>query len=793
MIEAILGIVAFSCTYLVLRKVQQRLLAREKTLLENQRILKTTQQLARLGDWQWRPKQNQFSCSEELRQILGWPDSTKPGLHDYRASLYEEDRPAFDVFIKQLQATREIKTLESRVNSPDGDIKYVLQTAELIYDENQESRITCAVQDITERKNSQFLQEKMSHILEFAWDEIYLFAIDDFRILQISNGAREKLGMHSDKAATLSFLQIIADMDSESLHELIDPVLSGKQKYVLYEGYLKAENGDLHPVEMRMQTLDTGREPVCLAIAKDISERKRYVQELIARGLHDDLTGLPNRVLLRDRLTQAIYFAKRQKVGVALFVIDVLRLSEINDTLGHKYGDAVLQEVANRLQGRFRDTDTIARIAGDQFALVALGVEEKTVTTVVKEIHELTSEPLLVSDTMISVDLAVGVSLAPDHGESPQDLMRHADYAMRMAKHDNLEFNIYCASVDSYDKRHLQLYAELRQAVQNRTLTLYYQPKIDLMRGEVVSVEALARWIHPDRGMISPAEFVPMIERSGLITPFSKWVVEQAVSDAGVWLNEVGRVAVAANLSSRNLLDGDLPDFVESLVRQYMFPRELLTLEITESSVMANPGKAIETLAKLDRMGIKISIDDFGTGYSSLAYIKQLPVSELKIDASFVFKMVEDESDALIVKSTIDLSHSLGLTVIAEGVESEDSLDLLKSFGCDVGQGFLFGRPMPVPELKHWMKTSRWGLAQQKEGKDVATQKEMATLNKRVHQIMSHKPVIVYEKDSIAIALEKFREYNVSCLPVLNHSEQVVGVLTWRNLLHGMRVKKLSG
>lgn len=704
-----IGITFFLFVYWMLLKVERMLTTKHYDLINSQRDLKTAQQLAGLGNWEWIPNSENFRCSDELGRILGINKRIDISFQDFRELVVTDDKEDFDQFIATVLSSRQISETQTRILRGDGDIRYLQQTAELQLTEDQGYKIVCAVLEITDKKRAELLAVRMGHLLETSWYEIFIFDCNDLHFLQMSRGAREKLGFGDREIAASAILDIMPDLSRETFNKLVEPMLKGDSRFAIYEGDLKATDGSRYPVEMRIQKSVFNHEAVYLAIGKDISERKKYVQEIIANALNDSLTGLPNRVLLRDRLIQSMAIAKRQQVRVALFVIDILRLSEINDTLGHKCGDAVIIEVATRLQDAFRDSDTLGRIAGDEFALVMLDTDKEKLDLIVGKIREVMQEPIFISDTIIGVDVVVGVSLAPDHGETPQDLMRHADYAMRLAKSDKLDFNIYSAAVDPYDRRHIQLYGELRQAVKERELALYYQPKINLASGKISSVEALARWPHPKEGIISPVEFIPMVERSGLIIPFTEWVLEQAIVDCADWIGKGIPVSVGVNLSSRNLLDDKLVSHVANLLEQYKLSADKLTLEVTESSVMSHPDKAIKTLINLHEMGITLSIDDFGTGYSSLAYIKQLPVDELKIDSSFVFKMVDDESDALIVKSTIDLAHSLNLTVVAEGVESEDILDLLDAYGCDVGQGFLFGRPMALADLLHWLTTSKWG------------------------------------------------------------------------------------
>jgi len=327
----------------------------------------------------------------------------------------------------------------------------------------------------------------------------------------------------------------------------------------------------------------------------------------------------------------------------------------------------------------------------------------------VNKLHTCLEQPVIVADTPLEIEVAVGSALYPDHGDTPTALLQHADIALRVAKSEASGFSIYSPEEDPFSLRRLRLLGELRQAIADSALALYYQPKIDLARNRITGVEALARWPHPVEGMISPGDFMPMVEQTGLIRPFTRWVLETAVIQCRRWREAGIDLTVAVNLSTRNLLDPTLPDILAGLLETHHVGTAGLTLEITESAVMSRPDVALKVLTRLHDMGFKLSIDDFGTGYSSLGYLKRLPVDELKIDYSFVSDLMDDENDAVIVCSTVSLAHNLGLKVVAEGVESKDIWDVLVVLGCDKAQGFYFGRPQSAEQLERWLSDSPWG------------------------------------------------------------------------------------
>jgi diguanylate cyclase (GGDEF)-like protein len=418
------------------------------------------------------------------------------------------------------------------------------------------------------------------------------------------------------------------------------------------------------------------------------------------QALHDPLTGLPNRTLFADRVHQSIKLAGRNKSMLAVMLLDLDRFKEINDTLGHHNGDLLLQQIGPRLTKLLRETDSVARLGGDEFAVLMIDAPDPTAVVLVAEKirHEL-QKPFLVQGLSLHVDASIGIALHPQHGSDVETLLQRADVAMYMAKAAGTGRELYTADRDLNSPGRLALTGELRHAIEAGELLLHYQPKVHLRTGEVRGVESLVRWAHPMRGLLPSSEFVPIAENSGLIKPLTMETLRMAIKQARAWLDEARELTVSVNLSVRSLLDATLAREVEFLLNRFKVPAHMLELEITESSIMADPTRARATLVQLASMGVRLSIDDFGTGHSSLAYLKRLPVHALKIDKSFVINMASDENDLVIVQSTIDLAHNLGLEVVAEGVESEEVWNRLRSLGCDTAQGFWRGRPVIAEEL----------------------------------------------------------------------------------------------
>ncbi len=475
----------------------------------------------------------------------------------------------------------------------------------------------------------------------------------------------------------------------------------------------RRRDGSNFPLDLAISDTRLNEDRVFIAIVRDISERHLQQEQLRHQALHDSLTGLPNRTLLVDRIDHALEAARRDRQPQALILLDLDRFKEINDTLGHHVGDMVLADLARRLVQPIRESDTIARLGGDEFAVLLPAVSDlERAQRVAERIFRSLDGPFEVEGLKLEVGVSIGIAMYPEHAEDTSRLLQCADVAMYAAKKGHSHIALYDAANDHNSVRHLPLRGELRHAIENETLLFHYQPKIDLKTRRTSSVEALARWEHPEHGFIPPTDFILQAERTGLIQPLSLWAFNTALSQLAEWRGAGLDIGMAVNLSTRTLQEDNLPDLLEELLQKWQVEAHHLTLEITESAIMVDPDRAMSVARRLDAIGLRLSIDDFGTGYSSLAYLKRLPVHELKIDRSFVMQMADDENDAVIVRSTIDLAHNLGLQVVAEGIECERHIDLLADLNCDVGQGYFISYPLPGPELATWMLEAPWRPAQ---------------------------------------------------------------------------------
>jgi diguanylate cyclase (GGDEF)-like protein len=415
-------------------------------------------------------------------------------------------------------------------------------------------------------------------------------------------------------------------------------------------------------------------------------------RRLREQALQDALTGLPNRTLLHRRAERAL----RGDAPAAMLLIDLDRFKEVNDTLGHDYGDALLVEVAERLGAALRRDDTLARLGGDEFAVLVAGAPDRAaVVELAGRLQDALRRPFALRGVAVELEASIGVAHYPEHGTSAGVLLQRADVAMYDAKRGRRGVATYAPERDPYSADRLGLLAELRRAIERDELVLHYQPKISLGSGAPTGVEALVRWQHPTRGLLGPEEFVPLAERTGAVADLTRWVVDRALSDCRTL-----DLPVAVNLAAANIVDVTLPAAISAALERHELPGDRLVCEISEHTVMADPVRASDVLAGLRELGVGLSLDDFGTGHSSLAYLKRLPLDEVKIDRSFVAGMTDDENDAVIVRSTIDLARNLGLRVVAEGVETAQVMDTLTALRCDVAQGYFISRPLELQALR---------------------------------------------------------------------------------------------
>lgn len=457
--------------------------------------------------------------------------------------------------------------------------------------------------------------------------------------------------------------------------------------------------------ELKIKALQEDLEQRVIKRTRELADLNKELQH---QALHDALTELPNRVLLQDRLQQATRAAKRQGNALALMLMDLDRFKEINDTLGHHYGDLLLQQVAVRMRGQLRDSDTVARLGGDEFAVVLPNIQTDDQAAAAKKIIDAMDTHFILEGQRFQVGISIGIAMFPNHGENSLDLMRRADVAMYAAKRAQCGYLFYDASQDVHTINRLSLAGQLREALDANRLSTHYQPTIDLATKRIVGAEALVRWALPEKGYLPPEEFIPLAEYTGLIKPLTRSVL----NDVFGYLNATSDkhpagLKISINLSTHNLFD---PEFIEDLanrITQHKIPANAIQMEVTERAIMEDPPRAIKALADLQTLGVELALDNFGAGFTSLMQLKQLPIHEIKIDQSFISSLTKNSQDEVIVTSTIDLAHKMGYRVVAKGVDNLETVELLMEMGCDLAQGFFIGDAMTADELTAWLSSSQ--------------------------------------------------------------------------------------
>jgi diguanylate cyclase (GGDEF)-like protein/PAS domain S-box-containing protein len=539
----------------------------------------------------------------------------------------------------------------------------------------------------------------------------------DGGILDSNPAIQDLLGRsHAELVGRRTSEFVHPDDRTEARTAFLQMITAGESSFRVQHRFVGRE-GEVRWVDASASlVLDSdGRSSFVVGMMQDITQRKEAEAALVAQAalnehqaLHDALTGLANRTLFRDRIQLAVDGSRSTDARAAVLVMDLDGFKEINDSMGHAAGDDLLVELGRRLNAAARTSDTVARLGGDEFGvLLPQASRPGHVRAAVRRMQAAIESPITLHGVEMSLEVSIGVALHPEDGADVETLLRCADSAMYHAKAQKSGWALYDSGRVRQDTARLSIVRELRQALDERQLVLYYQPKATLADGEVHAVEALLRWNHPVRGLVAPDEFIPIAQQTALIKPLTLYVIDEALRQCRAWLDDNLRLAIAVNLSARNLVDADLPAQVAGLLQRWNVDPHLLELEITESAMLIDPPRTKLILQRLSVMGIRLSIDDFGTGYFSLASLKRLPVKEIKVDRSFVMNMAENDDDAIIVRSTIELGRNLGLDVVAEGVESEQVWDRLKALGCQAAQGYYLSRPVPAPELRAWLMQRR--------------------------------------------------------------------------------------
>jgi diguanylate cyclase (GGDEF)-like protein/PAS domain S-box-containing protein len=559
------------------------------------------------------------------------------------------------------------------------------------------------VRDVTRRKADEAIMRKLSSAVEQTADSVIV--TDAHGVIEYVNSAFESVtGYAREEAVGGKPNMLKSGLQSAAFYQrLWQTILRGEPFQDVFVN--RRKDGTLYYEEKSITPLldDNGRITHFVSTAKDITERMQVKERLNYLAHYDPLTAMPNRSLFMERLGRAIAGAARTASCAGVIYLDLDRFKVVNDTLGHDAGDSLLRLVADRLRACVRETDTVSRLGGDEWAVLIENAAAQELPAIAGKILNALAQPLEVATHEVFPTASIGVSVFPDDGTDGHTLLKHAEVAMYRAKHDGRNsYQFFDRAMTEQAHERLRLESSLRRALERDEFVLHYQPQIDIAGGEVIGVEALLRWQHPKRGLVPPLEFIPLLEDTGLITEVGNWVITTACRQAAAWhASGLHRQPIAVNLSAKQLQRQDIADVVRSSMEQAGLDPSSgpLELELTESLLMEDVQTTIAKLQQLNQLGVSLSIDDFGTGYSSLAYLKRFPIRTLKIDRAFVRDIARDPDDEAIVSAVIAMAHNLKLSVIAEGVETEEQLDFLRRHGCDAMQGFLVSEPLPAESL----------------------------------------------------------------------------------------------
>ncbi|MGI8608194.1 MAG: putative bifunctional diguanylate cyclase/phosphodiesterase [Candidatus Dormibacteria bacterium] len=551
---------------------------------------------------------------------------------------------------------------------------------------------------------------RVERLLESVSDGV-LTLDQDSRVVGANERASRLLATDTDALVGRELIEMVEEADKDALAYFLWVNISSKLDDTYFsrshETRLRRAGGDFLTVELRVGEIARGDERLFVCDMRDISDHKARMEVLEYRAMHDPLTGLPNRALFTDRLRNAISISARQRGVVGLLLLDLDGFKEINDSLGHQCGDQLLRQVTDRLLGCVRDSDTVARLGGDEFAVIAPDVAETGSTARLAErLQEAFLTPFVLEGKVVRVSASIGVALCPEHSTDDASLLRQADVAMYVAKAAHSGTFVYSPERDEHSAQRMIRLAELNNAIIRNELVLHYQPKVAIATGEVVGVEALVRWQHPMSGLIFPDDFIPVVEGTELMWPMTESIMRMAFTQARKWHLAGLDIGVSVNLSAGNLSNPDVGTDIGRLLAEIGLQPEALTVEITESSLMATG--AARALEGIRGTGVGLSADDFGTGFSSLSALKAMPLTELKIDKSFVLRMDQELNDAAIVGPIVELGRKRGLKVVAEGVENPQIFRMLADFNCELAQGYYIAKPMPGYDFEPWLSSSPW-------------------------------------------------------------------------------------
>jgi len=689
----------------------------EQALKESQERLDLALDSAQMGTWDWHIPSGMLYGSARAAQLHGL--AAEPFHETFDAFFHgvpAKDRDAMRQTYRNLQQGLEGHYQTTyRFELEDGTSRFLESRARLYRDNNGEPlRMAGTLLDITEQvEREQRLsssEEKFAKAFHFSPDAITITEVESGRYLEVNEGFCRLSGYCSTEVIGRTVDEVVIWADASQRTQLLNEL--EEQGRVQHREMLgRNKNGSTFTVDVSVEPITLNDTACLLLTARDISQLKSAQAQIQHLAYHDSLTNLPNRALLMDRLSQQIALLKRHSLRGALLFLDLDHFKHINDSLGHPVGDSVLKIITARLEASVRLEDTVARLGGDEFVVLISGLEgNKTdVTQLIQQqadtLRELLAEPMFLDGQRLQVTPSIGIALIPDHGSTPADLLKRADIALYRAKDSGRNTTqLYHSTMQKAASDRLRLENDLRLALARGEFSLHYQPQVDARRNRVVGAEALLRWDHPEHGLLTPTQFIRVLEESSMILEVGSWILDEACKAGGQLVHEAlinpEAFSLCVNISPRQFRQNDFVERVERSLRAHQLPASLLKLEITEGIVIQNLDDTIAKMRRLKKMGVSFAMDDFGTGYSSLTYLKRLPVDTLKIDQSFVRDATTDPNDAEIIRAIVAMAQSLSLTVIAEGVENRDQLQFLKQLGCHLYQGYWFSGAVGLEGFK---------------------------------------------------------------------------------------------
>ena len=678
--------------------------AQEQRLRESQRQLMETQRIAHVGGVQYDVVKDAMTLSEETFRILGIDTKETPSRQLFMTKVHVDDAATirhawFNGALRGIPFDVSFRIIRS-----SGDERYVSARGEIVFDDDHAPiRMAGTLTDDTES----MLEEKARRALELRFEASFeqsaigtsIFTLEGI-CLRVNEKVCDFFGRPRDELVGRDWVAFTSP-DETSAKSVLESINNAGAKSFVYERrYLRSDGQEVQASVHVIVVRDEDGTPLYLySHMLDITELKRVENELAHLATHDSLTNLPNRALLDDRLAQSLARTVRSKENVSVLFLDIDDFKEINDTMGHKYGDELLVHVANKIAHAIRPEDTVARFGGDEFVVICEGANDGEIDTIANRVLRAMNEPLTLADSDVRVTGSIGIAVSNEHS-TPDSLLKNADFAMYRAKSEG------SGSVAHYDvgvhekvEERLATTSALRLGISRNEFRVLYQPVIDIWSGALVSVEALVRWEHPTGVTVSPDQFIPLAEHSGLIVPIGAWVLEEACEQLVKWKKAVPALTMAVNLSVRQVLDPDIVAMVKGALKRSKLPPADLSLELTESLLMENVEQCARILNELKDLGVQLVIDDFGTGYSSLSYLKLFPFDAVKIDRAFIDGLGSDTHDTALVAAIIAMSSALDLDVIAEGVETKKQLTRLKGLDCQRAQGFYFSKPVSAIDL----------------------------------------------------------------------------------------------